>query len=314
VSRREDKPSPFARSALTYAERWGLFVLPLIVGSKEPHGWSVPHGHLDASADLGIIEHWWSRAPRANVGIACAKSDLLVIDVDPRNAGDETLGALLKRLGDLPPTWTTLTPGGGQHYYFRHEGELAVGSLGEGIDLKWNGYVVAPPSIHPNGGRYRWDVGFHPTNTPLAELPDVWLARILGRPRICARPPTTGLDAQQSFLGAAFAMLGWLGPMLDGGRRMARCPWAAEHSDGRGKGRDSSTVLFSPLVGTLIGGFHCSHGHCEGRGLLDVLRILPLEAIDLAARAYPQAYRSLVRQLAKDRPAEPLNKGAGHAQ
>ena len=27
-------------------------------------------------------------------------------------------------------------------------------SAGEGIDVKWKGYVVAPPSIHPNGSRY----------------------------------------------------------------------------------------------------------------------------------------------------------------
>ena len=314
MSPRESTPSPFARAALAYAGRWGLSVLPLIVSSKEPHGRSVPHGHLDATSDRGIIEHWWTRAPQANVGIACAKSDLLVIDVDPRNAGDETFGQLVKRLGPLPPTWTTLTPGGGQHYYFRQRDELALGSLGEGIDLKWNGYVVAPPSVHPNGGRYRWDVGFHPTDTELAELPDVWRARLLGRPRSYVRPPTTGLDSEQSFLGAAFAMMGWLGPMLDGGRRMARCPWASEHSDGRGKGRDSSTVLFSPLLGTVIGGFHCSHGHCAGRGLLDILRVLPPEAIDAAARAYPKAYRSLVRQLAKNTSAEVASEGADRAR
>jgi hypothetical protein len=310
-----DTTTPFARAALAYADRWNLRVLPLLVGAKEPHGRSVPHGYLDASDDAEVIERWWARAPNANVGIACAPSEIVVIDVDPRNGGDETFGGLVRELGALPSTWTTLTPGGGQHYYFRQTGPLALGALGDGIDLKWNGYVVAPPSVHPNGGRYRWDVGAHPTDTPLAKLPGRWLARMLGRPGPGrARPATTGLDARRSFLGAAFAFLGWLGAPLEDGRRVVRCPWAEEHSDGRGQGKDSSTVLFSPLVGALIGGFHCAHGHCAGRKMLDVLRVLPPDAIEVAARAYPKAYRALLRHLAARVKGAVSEPGDTHAE
>mgnify|MGYP001330018465 CR=1 FL=1 len=296
----ERRLSELARAALTYASRWGLHVLPLLVARKEPFASAVPHGYLDASRDGERIASWWDRAPRANVGIACAPSGLLVIDVDPRNGGDETIAALMRRLGDLPETWRALTPGGGVHYYFRHDGKDYPHALGRGVDVKYRGYVVAPPSIHPNGHRYRWDLGAHPTEASLAEVPMVWLLQMrrLTEGDGATRPLSTGLDAADSFLGAAFEALGWLGPALTEGRRCARCPWAEEHSDGRGRGQDSSTVLFSPIVGTTLGGFHCSHSHCATRRIFEVVQELPADAIDAAARAYPNAYRVLVRRLA----------------
>jgi len=303
-------PPELGRAAQTYASRWAWRVLPLRAGHKEPLGRLVPRGHLDASADLAILARWWRAAPFANVGIACAASGLLVVDVDPRNGGDETLALAVRALGALPDTWTVLTPGGGQHYYFRCEPAEHLRPLGPGVDLKHHGYVVAPPSIHPNGGRYRWDLGTHPLETRLAALPAPWWARVTRGEggmaperrhgndlRAAARP--SGVDARRSFLGAAFDVLGWLGAPLRGGRRRARCPWHALHTDARGRGKDSSTVLFSPAPGSTLGGFHCSHAHCSGRRVLEVVRALPPEAIDAAARAYPGAYRVVLRRLAK---------------
>jgi hypothetical protein len=221
----------------------------------------------------------------------------VVIDVDPRNGGDDTLGALVRELGELPATWTVLTPGGGAHYYLRHDGRGVFGGLGAGVDLKHEGYVVAPPSLHPNGGTYQWDAGAHPVETPLADVPDAWLARMV-RPRALARTPSSGCDARESFLGRAFDALGWLGGPLPNGRRAAHCPWAETHSDGRGKGRDSSTVLFPRSITTSLGGFACSHGHCASRRLTDVLRALPPDAIDAGVRAFPDAYRLVLWRLA----------------
>jgi hypothetical protein len=243
------------------------------------------------------VASWWTLAPNANIGVACAPSGLLVVDVDPRNGGDETFGALARELGPTPATWTVLTPGGGAHYYFRHDGDAVGGGLGAGVDLKHQGYVVAPPSVHPNGGTYRWDAGAHPMDTPLAILPSSWLLRAV-RPRTIVRAASSGQDARESFLGAAFQALGWLGAPLPGGRRVARCPWAAAHTDGRGNGRDSSTVLFPRNTATTLGGFACSHGHCAGRRVADVLRALPPDAIDAGARAFPYAYRLVVWRLA----------------
>jgi hypothetical protein len=298
-----ERSTELGRAAWTYATRWRLSVLPLIVGSKEPHGRSVPHGYRDASSDPEVIQNWWLRAPRANVGIACAPSRILVIDIDPRNGGDETFGSLVHTLGELPTTWRTITPGGGVHYYLHHNDDEELHGLGDGVDVKYRGYVVAPPSIHPNGGRYRWDLGAHPLETRLAGVPATWLARM--RRRQGESPtPSSGLDARQSFLGAAFDVLGWLGRPLAEGRRCARCPWLEEHTDGRGDGSDSSTVLFSPTIGTTLGGFHCSHAHCANRRVMDVVRMLPPYAIDAAARAFPNAYRLVLRKLAAEEGAD----------
>jgi hypothetical protein len=287
------------RAALTYASRWRLSVLPLIVASKEPHCRSVPHGYRDASNDPDVIACWWHHAPRANVGIACAPSGILVIDVDRRNGGDETFASLLRSLGDLPRTWRSLTPEGGVHYYLHHRDDEELHGLGEGVDVKYRGYVVAPPSIHPNRQRYRWDLGAHPLETALAGVPVAWLARM--RRRHGEAPlASSGLDARQSFLGAAFDVLGWLGRPLAEGRRCARCPWFEEHTDGRGDGGDSSTVLFSPVIGPTLGGFRCCHVHCANRRLVDVVRVLPAYAVDTAARAFPDAYRFVLRKLATE--------------
>jgi hypothetical protein len=147
-------------------------------------------------------------------------------------------------------------------------------TLGPGIDIKWRGYVVAPPSrLQGSPQPYCWDVGAHLLETPLAafDLPHT------------ARPARAKIesvdDARDTFLGAAFESLGWLGAPLGDGRRIVRCPWAAEHSDGRGAGQDSSTVLMPRTRGASLGLFLCAHAHCAQRTLRDVLRALPQEAL-----------------------------------
>ena len=148
-------------AALAYARR-GWAVLPLRPRGKEP---LTEHGVRDATTDPATIEAWWNRWPDANVGIATgAVSGLVVLDVDPRNGGDEGLRDLLGRHGGwgipadeggYPDTHTVLTGGGGQHYYFAVEGPAPSRKLAPGVDLKGDGgYVVAPPSLHPSGQSY----------------------------------------------------------------------------------------------------------------------------------------------------------------
>ena len=80
------------------------------------------------------------------VMIGCQPAaDEVVIDVDPRNGGDNTL-ALFPA---LPRTRTTATRSGGRHYWLTIEpGTEMRGKLGPGIDVKRHGkgYVVIPPS------------------------------------------------------------------------------------------------------------------------------------------------------------------------
>jgi hypothetical protein len=68
-----------------------------------------------------------------------------------------------------------------------------------------------------------------------------------------------------------FAARGWLGRELSAGRWPVICPWTDAHTTGMPS--DSSTVLFGPGEGEELGWWHCSHAHCAGRGLRDVLAV-----------------------------------------
>lgn len=133
-------------------------------------------GAHDAACDEAAIRAWWTQWPDANIGMTL--EGLAVVDVDPRNGGDDALTALQAKHGRLPETATALTGGGGQHYLYRvAESRRLPGKLGDGIDLKHGpgAYIVVAPSIHASGVAYCWEAsadlldGF-----PLTNLPD-WI-------------------------------------------------------------------------------------------------------------------------------------------
>lgn len=110
-----------------------------------------------------------------NVGVATG-AGLLIVDVDPRNAGHLTWTEIC-RGNEVPETWTVATGGGGYHYYFRVPPEVELRNLSfEGVDFQWDGkYCVAPPSIHPSGVDYVWE-DCDPEEEPPAVIPD-WLVK-----------------------------------------------------------------------------------------------------------------------------------------
>jgi len=140
-------------AAVAYAAR-GICILPVVhegPHAKEP---LLPHGHLDASADIAEVTRWWKRHPDALIGFAIP-DDIVVIDIDPRNGG--SLAALVAVVGILPPTLTVVSGrgDGGCHLYFeRPPGQLRGKFSGvAGIDVKKSGYVIVPPSRHPETGK-----------------------------------------------------------------------------------------------------------------------------------------------------------------
>jgi hypothetical protein len=78
-------------------------------------------------------------------------------------------------------------------------------------------------------------------------------------------------SSKPGVLYALFAARGWLGRELSPGRWAVICPWREAHTTGMPG--DSSTVLFGPGEGEELGWWHCSHAHCAGRGLRDVLAV-----------------------------------------
>jgi len=96
----------------------------------------------------------------------------LVIDVDPRNGGEESL-ATLQSGNELPRTIEVLTGGGGRHYYFEYpEGiEVKSGEILPGIDLLGDRHIaIMPPSLHMCGRQYRFRVS--PQDARLVKVPD----------------------------------------------------------------------------------------------------------------------------------------------
>jgi hypothetical protein len=152
-----------ADAALGYAHR-GFHIFPTSA-TKMP---LTPHGHLDASTTSEQIAAWWRRWPSAGIGLAC-RPDLLVVDVDPRHEGDDSLRTLERQHAPLPDTWTSRTGGGGLHYLLRRPaGTVVDRPVAAGVDIKANGYVILPPSRHASGRRYEWLIGFSPDDLELA--------------------------------------------------------------------------------------------------------------------------------------------------
>ena len=130
------------------------------------------------------VKAWWARWPRANIAVATGEvSGFIAVDIDPRHGGDEAIAAWQAENGELPPTWTVETGGGGTHYYFKWPGQRIRNGADvlPGVDLRGDGgYVIAAGSDHVSGGTYEWEVTGHPDEIDLAELPPPLLRLLLG--------------------------------------------------------------------------------------------------------------------------------------
>lgn len=148
-------------AALSYAEK-GLPVFPLQFKSKVP---GTTNGVKDATTDFVQINKWWQEAPYANIGIAMGNG-LIAIDIDvDRDKGEDGFESIRdweKEHGELPETVMTLTGRGGNHMIYATNTPCGnrTGVL-HGVDVRSDGgYIVAPPSLHPNGSAYVWENEF----------------------------------------------------------------------------------------------------------------------------------------------------------
>lgn len=131
--------------------------------------YSMPHTY-HSIRDYWFYEHWSKRDTRYNVGIRT--DGFIVVDVDYRDGGQESLGLLEEELGELPAALTVRT-GNGRHLYLKDTSGVVSGAIGrwKGIDIKTGGgsYVVAPLSVHKSGVEYAWETVGAPE-----ELPEAW--------------------------------------------------------------------------------------------------------------------------------------------
>lgn len=187
-------PTPLAGSALDYALRYakiGWYVFPIwgakdgkcACGSfckspgKHPVETLVPRGQNDATLDLRTIHRWWTAMPEAGIGIHLTPSNLVAVDIDPRNGGLLTMERIEAEHGDLVSDVLAYTQGGGEHRVFSlpSDSPMAMpGKLGEGVDVKRNGYIAVEPTRGVSGV-YAWEMSSDPLNNAIpSPLPD-WL-------------------------------------------------------------------------------------------------------------------------------------------
>lgn len=165
-------------TALGYAER-GWYVFPLTPRGKEP---LTTNGYLDSSRDPTLINQWWARYPDANLGVATGKSGIAVIDID----SVEGAAHWARIEGTHGPANTLIaeTGRGGLHLIYLGDVPSTANRIAPGIDTRGDGgYIVAPPSIHPNGTPYRWS----PYSRPPVGLPR-WIGQLVTTPRRVYEP------------------------------------------------------------------------------------------------------------------------------
>jgi hypothetical protein len=218
-------------SALDY-ERLGFSVL--VVGSdKRPIGSWKARQQVRAGPDL--IREWFYDRPSANIGIVTGGvSGLVVIDID--NAAAETYAA-----GRGAPTTPTVRTCKGKHLYYRYPDGRTIKNKQAlhgcaGLDIRGEGgYVVAPPSLHPEGVRYEWEI---PLTEELAPLPAwVW------------EPPPPPPGREHAYLEAAIR-----GKLSDACARVRQAADGTKHETLR----DNAVIIGGYLHYGIV-----SHGEAE---------------------------------------------------
>jgi hypothetical protein len=174
------------QTALAYAERLGWRVLPLLRGDKTP---LTRRGVVDASTDPEQIRRWFDVERPPNVGVRVGEG-WAVVDIDPRNGGDESAERLRATFGRLPadtPRATTAT--GGRHILVAIPSGMTLSKRlpgFDGIDFIHgkNKYILVAPSTRV-GSAYVWTV--RPSQHSIKPAPD-WLLE-LATPVVTPLPP-----------------------------------------------------------------------------------------------------------------------------
>ncbi len=168
--------TPERKEALNLAASSGFYLFPLSPGSKVPQ-----KGLKWREASTTDTEQWrkWFDDPDVNIGMDCGKSELVVVDIDPRAGGIQSILGTSRAGLLLRDTLTVHTKSDGAHLIYHahpgHELRNTAGSLPgvgplPGIDLRASGGYVVFPSSHMEGSSWR----FIDVTVPVALAPS-WM-------------------------------------------------------------------------------------------------------------------------------------------
>lgn len=166
-------PSGCLDAALYYLRK-GFSVIPIEPHGKRPLGpWAELQERHFTEAE---VHAWWREHPNANVAIITGiASGIFVLDADGREGEKQ-----IRNRSGVPITLISRTAKG-RHYIFKHPGLKVPNAvrLAEGLDIRGDGgYFVAPPSIHPSGHQYFWEIS--PEEADPVPAPE-WLLHMLRR-------------------------------------------------------------------------------------------------------------------------------------
>lgn len=162
---RKAMPNELLDKALYYTTELGWYVFPtrdvesekfwsddeqdwIVRKPKSPY---IAGGFTVATQDEQQIREWWTKYPRAGIGVACGKSGLVCVDIDikddangnPRHGFRNYMSLGISDAG----TFQAITPSGGLHIIYT--GKLnSFANIKSGVDIRSKGaYFVAPPSV-----------------------------------------------------------------------------------------------------------------------------------------------------------------------
>lgn len=131
------------RAALEYAAHgWPIFPTRK---DKAPY---TQNGVLDASTNPDQIREWWSKTPRAGIGLDVGGAGMMVLDLDPGHSMEQ----IEDNIGPLPKTrLEQSTPRGGRHlFYALAPGEVvppSTSKIAPHVDIRsFHSYVVLAPT------------------------------------------------------------------------------------------------------------------------------------------------------------------------
>lgn len=148
----------------------GWSILPVKPEEKRPYmtNWLQ---YTKTRAPIKTVENWFNNLSGAGVGVVTGKiSNIIVLDVE--SWCKTPLEKLLKK---FPTQMISKSGSGGYHLFYQYPvGRNKISNrvgIFDGADLRADGgFIVLPPTVHPNGMQYEWVQRGIPGAFPLALL------------------------------------------------------------------------------------------------------------------------------------------------
>lgn len=141
----------------------GLRIIPCI--GKKP---VISKWQINSTSNVEELKKQW-KSNDYKIGILTGKNgnNIVVIDCDIKeniNGINNFQNYLKEKDITLPNTLSAISGKGGKHYYFKTN--INTNHPCTGVDRGKGGLIIASPSLHENGNKYKWDSSFDIATLP----------------------------------------------------------------------------------------------------------------------------------------------------